>query len=331
MGWTRALHEAGLAVIRWPRQWGGSDASATDANAVAEVLAAAGAPLPLSDIGINLVGPSIMLAGTEDQRKTHLPPIASGSVVWTQLFSEPDAGSDLAAVRTRARPDGPAWVVNGQKVWSTYAHLADWGYLIARTGTMQERHRGLTIFLLPMDSRGIRVRPIRSIAGDFDFNEVFLEDVRLGPEQVLGEPGAGWQIAMGLLTEERHVTGRQVIGLAAEMDRLTSLIDADENPDFAFLAGELCAEVAALLSLTAAQEAQDGLAAMTKIAFSELNIDVHQLALDFTASYRRPVPAGWRHRWLDSYWNTRGYTISGGSNEVLRNVIARRVLGLPSS
>lgn len=327
--WSRRLHAAGLAVTRWPREWGGAEATADEAWSVTEVLAAAGAPLPLSDIGINLVGPALMAAGNPEQKARHLPPIAAGTVVWAQLFSEPETGSDLAAVGTAARPDGEDWVVTGQKVWNTYAHLADWGFLIARTGTREDRHRGLTAFLVPMDLPGIRVRPLREITGHADFNEVFLDDVRLGPEHVLGAPGEGWKVAMELLVDERHVIGRHVIGLSAELDRLVSVLDADAEPEAAFLVGELCASARGVLALAAAPDLPAGAEIMAKIAFSELNIDVHQAAIDLVARGGEAVPAGWADRWMDGYLYTRGYTISGGANEVMRNVLAKRVLGLP--
>jgi alkylation response protein AidB-like acyl-CoA dehydrogenase len=329
--WSQRLHAAGLATIRWPTEWGGGGASADAALAVTAVLAAAAMPLSLADIGVNMVAPAIMSAGTAAQQDRHVPAIRAGTAIWTQLFSEPEAGSDLAALRCAASADGTDWVINGQKVWSTYAHIADWGFLLARTGTRDERHRGITAFLVPMDAAGVTVRPVRELTGHYDFNEVFFDDVRLGHDYVLGAVGGGWQVAMNLLIDERVVTGRNIIGLQAELDRLTSLAGNTLDPVTANRLGELCADAIAIAAVGELEPAPAGSDNLAKIAFSELNGEVHQTAVDVVAADRYDVPAGWAARWQDSYLYYRGWTISGGANEVLRNVIAKRVLGLPSA
>jgi alkylation response protein AidB-like acyl-CoA dehydrogenase len=330
--WTRELHAGGLAVAHWPPRWGGQEAGYAATRAIARVLREAGAPLPLTDVAINLVGPAVMRFGTEAQQTAHLPGIADGSTIWTQLFSEPEAGSDLAALRTRAMPtDGGGWVISGQKVWSTYAHIADWGYLLARTGAQDERHRTLTMFLVPMRAPGITIRPIREITGSEDFNEVFFDGVVLEPDSVLGEVGGGWTVTMGTLSEERRFTGELLLGLEADAGRLARTLA--ELGDSA--AGEhrdelarILGQIAALTALIEADTAAPGADSMIKIAFSELNVELQRLAVDVAASRPDAVPAAWASRWSDNLLFARAYTISGGANELLRGVVAKRALGL---
>jgi alkylation response protein AidB-like acyl-CoA dehydrogenase len=330
--WTRDLHAAGLALPTWPLQWGGGGARDEEAQAVPEVLAVAGAPLPLTDIGINLVGPSLLMFGSEEQQRRHLPGIADGTVIWTQLFSEPDAGSDLAAVRCRAvLADNGRWIVDGQKVWSTYAHIADWGYLIARTGAREDRHRGLSAFLVPMDLDGISIRPIREMTGTHDFNEVFFDGCELPAESLLGQPGEGWRIALGLLAEERRVIGRLVAWLEAEIDRLACAVasfDETTARSVGTRLGTIAARASALGAMMRRESLPAGGEAVVKIAFSEVNVELHQLALDVLALDPPGCPPGWAARWTDNYLYTRSYTISGGANEIMRNVVAKRVLEL---
>jgi alkylation response protein AidB-like acyl-CoA dehydrogenase len=330
--WTRDLHAAGLGVLTWPTEWGGGGACDEEAQAVSEVLALAGAPLPLTDIGINLVGPSLLMFGSDEQQRRHLPGIVDGTVIWTQLFSEPDAGSDLAGVRCRAvKTDDGRWIVDGQKVWSTYAHIADWGYLIARTGTREDRHRGLSAFLVPMNRDGISIRPIREMTGTYDFNEVFFDGCELPAESLLGQPGGGWGIALGLLAEERRVIGRLVAWLDAEIDRLARVVagfDETTQRSLGTRLGTIAARASALAAMMRGESLPPGAEAVVKIAFSEVNVDLHQLAVDVLALDPQACPPGWATRWTDNYLYTRSYTISGGANEIMRNVVDKRVLGL---
>lgn len=330
--WGEALHAAGLATMEWSLEHGGAGATPEQAQAVKRVLRAAGQPLPLTDLAINMVGPAIMAHGTPAQRTRYLPGIVAGTDVWTQLFSEPAAGSDLAALRLRARP-APAggWVLSGQKVWSTYAHVAQYGYLLARTGTQEERHRGLTMFLVPMDAPGVRVVPIRELTGSADFNEVFFDEVHVEADAVLGRVGGGWAVSMATLSDERAGVGGLVIGLEADAARLATVL-AGLGPaalPFRPRLGEVLAETAALAALMEDPPGPPvGLEAAGKVVFSELNVTLHQLALDVCAAHPEAVPEGWRQRWADNHTYTRGYTISGGANELLRTVMAKRGLGL---
>lgn len=331
--WTVGLHEAGLAVPHWPVAWGGEAAEPDQIRALTRVLRAAGMPLPLTSVAIDLVAPSVMSYGTSEQQQRHLTPIARGTGIWTQLFSEPGAGSDLAALRTRATPrsDG-SWVVTGQKVWSTYAQIAEWGYLLARTGAQEERHRTLSMFLVPMGAAGITVRPITEMTGDADFNEVFFEDVVLDADALLGEVGQGWAISMGTLAAERLVVGGLVLGLEAEYQRLLQVVRSlAETPDDMLVElARTISEIDALVALTEPGASfPTGFESAGKVLFSELNLELAQLGMELSARYPDSVPPGWARRWADNYAYARGYTISGGASEVLRNVMAQRGLGLP--
>jgi alkylation response protein AidB-like acyl-CoA dehydrogenase len=331
--WGARLHAAGLATMHWPGEYGGEDADVDEVRAVTRALRRAGAPLPLTDVAVNLVAPAIMQHGTPEQRQRLLPGIREGRSVWTQLFSEPGAGSDLASLRVRARREGDGFVVDGQKVWNTYAHLAEYGYLLARTGEADSRHRGLTMFCVPMDAPGITVRPIVELSGHADFNEVFFDGVRLGEDAVLGQIDGGWGISMGTLSEERRVVGNLAIGLEADLERVTETVDAigSRADRFTTDLALIGADVASLISLVESDALPSSLDGAGKILFSEINIALSQLGVDLAAAFPDEVPAGWARRWSDVYRYARGYTISGGANEILRNVIARRGLGLPRS
>ncbi|MFV2173147.1 acyl-CoA dehydrogenase family protein [Actinomadura sp. LOL_016] len=199
----RLLAERGLLCPAWPREYGGRDASHWEQTVVREEMWAHHEPRGAQYMGVNWVGPTIMRHGTAEQRRAHLPPIARGEVVWCQGFSEPDAGSDLASLRTAARRDGDDWVISGQKVWTSYATMAQWCFLLARTARRERKQQGLTIFLVPMDAPGVEVRPIDTLMGPHHLNEVFLDDVRVGADALLGEVDEGWRVVQEVLSFER--------------------------------------------------------------------------------------------------------------------------------
>ncbi|GAB3200709.1 acyl-CoA dehydrogenase family protein [Nocardioides hungaricus] len=200
----RLLAAEGLLTLAWPHEYGGRDGSVWEQTVVREEMWANHEPRGAQYMGVNWVGPVLMRHGTPEQRRKHLPPIGAGEVVWCQGFSEPDAGSDLASLRTSAtrKPEG-GWVISGQKVWTSYAEMAQWCFLLARTGDRSSRHDGITVFLVPMDSPGLEVRPIRSMIGPHHLNEVFFDSVEVGDDAVLGAPGEGWNIVREVLAYER--------------------------------------------------------------------------------------------------------------------------------
>ena len=201
--WQRKLHQGGWAAISWPREHGGRGATVIERWLFEEALDRVGAPRPAAGAYVDLIGSAILRHGTEAQRRRFLARLLSGEDLWCQGFSEPGAGSDLGALRTRGERRGDGFVVNGQKVWTSYADLADWCFLLCRTEPEAPKHHGISLLLVDMRSPGIGVRPLRQITGDAEFSEVFFEDVRVSAEMMVGAPGAGWQIAMGILAHER--------------------------------------------------------------------------------------------------------------------------------
>jgi alkylation response protein AidB-like acyl-CoA dehydrogenase len=348
----RARFDAGLAWVHFPIGLGGLDAPRSLQPVVDAELEAAGAPgnePRRIGIGLGMAAPTILRCGTQEQRKRLLRPLWTGEEVWCQLFSEPGAGSDLAALGTRAVRDGDDWVVNGQKVWTSMAHEARWGLLLARTDPEVPKHQGITYFLLDMTLPGVQVRPLRQLTGEAEFNEVFLEDVRVPDRDRLGEVGDGWRVARVTLMNERVAIGggaqpreggmigvlartwRQrpelrTPGTRAELLRLWVAAEA------ARIAGERLRQ-----QLAAGQPGPEGSA--NKLAFARLNQEISALEVELLGeeglryddwTMRRPGAldltgriAGYR------YLRTRGNSIEGGTSEILRNIIAERVLGLP--
>src|SRR5947209_12355380 len=193
-GFCRLLADRGLLCMSWPTEFGGRGASPWEQTVVREEMWAHHEPRGAQYMGVNWVGPIIMRFGTPAQQRTHLPPIARGEVIWCQGFSEPEAGSDLASLTTSARRDGDSWVIHGQKIWTSYATMAQWCFLLARTSKEERRQQGLTVFLVPMDDPAVEVRPIPSMLGPHHLNEVFFDELRVGEDAVLGEVGTGWQV-----------------------------------------------------------------------------------------------------------------------------------------
>jgi alkylation response protein AidB-like acyl-CoA dehydrogenase len=336
--WVRALHDAGY--VQPVHGLGTSDPF--EARILNEELGRTGIP---SILGNPLVASAIAQHGTDEQRETYLPNIANGEHIWTQLFSEPDAGSDLTSLKTRAERDGDDFVVNGQKVWSTWAQFADYGYLLARTEPVPGP-AGITAFILDMRSPGVSTRPLREITGTTDFNEVFLDDVRIPAGNVIGNAGEGWRIASSSLAQERGGVGgggsgdsihglirlareRQVAGRPAIDDRAIR----QDIGRFAARSriqrylGQTVATKAAAGTITAAD------APITKIWFSELNLEMTEYAMSLQGTRGALVEgdelAVEDGRWQDAFLYARAWTIAGGTNEIMRNLIAERGLGLP--
>jgi len=343
--WERELYEARLAVVTWPEQFGGRGMNVLDWLIFEEEYWAADAPARVGQNGIFLLAPTLFEYGTEEQKHRFLTPMASGADVWAQGWSEPDAGSDLAALRSRAvRADG-GWRVTGQKTWSSRAAFADWLFGLFRTDPEAERHHGLTYLLVPLDAAGISVRPIRQLDGEPGFAEVFFDDVFVPDDQVLGAVGDGWRVAMSTTTSERGLTLRSPGRFLAAADRLVALSRRVGDgrgpalPDDVTMAW-MDADAYRLFVLATASRVLDGdsvgaESSANKLFWSELDLRIHQAGLDLlseraTLGDTAPdvVDAG---RWLDGYQFALAGPIYAGTNEIQRNVVAERLLGLPRS
>jgi alkylation response protein AidB-like acyl-CoA dehydrogenase len=345
--WTARLYEAGYAGTDWPAEFGGrDDRSAEHAIVVGEELARAQVP-GVQSAGA-LAAHALIHYGTDEQRRRHLPAIRAGRELWCQLFSEPDAGSDLASLRTRAVPDGDTYRVTGQKVWTTDGHWAHYGYLLARTDPDAPKHKGISAFVLDMATPGVSVRPLRELTGTSDFNEVFFDDVVVPADAMIGAPGQGWAIANATLAHERTGVGAIVVKLKLAVDALITLarrvtvdgrpaLDSDRVRD---RIGQLTAEVEALSALTYANltrwlrgEERMHDAAMAKLMFSELNLEMARFAVELGGELGVLVQGDPNvlddGRWQDEWLYARAYTIAGGSSEIMRTLIAERGLGLP--
>src|SRR5436190_6591789 len=333
--WSRKLFEAGYAGLTWPKEYGGANAPPSFQAILYEELAAAQAPLHVGVIGLSMAGPTIIAHGTEEQKARYLRPILAAEEIWCQGFSEPDAGSDLAAVRTRAERRGDVYVVNGQKVWSSFAHIADFCILVTQSDPDAPRYQNLTYLIVDMHSPGVEVRPLRQINGEAEFNEIFFDDVEVPVANRLGEEGEGWQVAMTTLLHER---GTLVFALTAALevgvDRLLGLARAQANGD-AHLRERVATEWIELQALRYTNYRSLGTYQRTgipgpegsaiKLRWSEQNQRLTKLGRELLGAEGILDDGWWHHQQLRS----RGNTIEAGTSEVLRNIVAERVLGLP--
>ena len=344
--WQRKLYEGGWAGISWPQQYGGRGVSLMEQAIFQEELARANSPQLIGTIGLSLVGPTIIAMGTEEQKERYLAPILSGEEIWCQGFSEPNAGSDLASLGTKAIRDGDDFIVNGQKIWTSLAQLADWCLLLVRTDTAAPKHKGITCLLVNMRSEGISVRPLRQMSGDSGFNEVFFANLRVPVAQVLGQVDQGWTTAITALMNERANlgTGMQVIfkrNLEALIAR-THTVErngglASEDPIVRQKLAQAYLELEILrlntnraltsLSKTGIPGPEGSI---QKLYWSEWNQRMQQTAQEILGPYGQLSDFD-NGMWQYGYLRTRGNTIEAGTSEVQRNIIAERVLGLPKS
>ena len=340
--WSRTLHEGGYAGLAWPKAYGGGGAPYTHQAIFLEEMARAEAPPHVGVIGLGMAGPTIMAHGTEEQKRRHLERILSADEIWCQGFSEPGAGSDLAGVRTSARVEDDRFVVDGQKVWSSFAHIADYCILLTRSDPDSQRHEGLTYLIVDMRAPGVEVRPLRQITGESEFNEIFFTGVEVPRENLLGEIGGGWQVAMTTLLHERGTLGfalqavlevavRKLVALARERGATPLQRDRIAR-EWIELQGLRFTNLRSLTSLVKTGiPGPEG--SIAKLQWSEANQRLTKLALELLGPQAQllgetaPLGGYWQHQQLRS----RGNTIEAGTSEILRNIVAERVLGLPRS
>jgi alkylation response protein AidB-like acyl-CoA dehydrogenase len=334
--WQQRLHEGRWAGVHWPTEFGGRGASLTETAIFFEELGRAGAPLPANVLGLLLGGPTLMFWGTDAQKERYLPPILSAEEIWCQGFSEPDAGSDLAALKTRAVKDNGHWVVTGQKVWTSGAQYSKWCMLVARTDTDAAKHKGLTYFLMDMEQDEVQVRPLRQITGGAEFNELFIEEARIPDENVIGGVGNGWKVALTTLMNERAGLAFFLqVRMRQQLDRLFAAAGqsgALDDPRIADKLGELHVrtEILRLMAWrglsaieTYGQPGPEG--SLTKWLWSDTNQQLVQLAADVVGPDALTAGTPWSYELL----RARGNSIEGGTTEILKNIVAERVMGLP--
>lgn len=344
--WQRTLYEGGWAGIHWPKQYGGRGATLIEEVIYQQELAKVKAPPVLNFMGINMVGPTLIQMGTAEQKEKYIDKILSGEEIWCQGFSEPNAGSDLASIQTQAEKVGDQWIINGQKVWTTYAHMSDKCLILTRTKKTENKHHGLTAFLIDMDQKGVEVRPIDQINEDHDFNEIFLTDAIAYDEDIVGELHEGWTVSMALLMHER-------VGVASTIFFLEDLFE-----DFIHLAKEreqngkrliddplINNKLARLyvrtqgatlnyyrhLTKTIERGYPGPEGSLDKLLSSELMKDITRFAMTMLG----PEVQHWEREqtetinWQGQYLQAFGSTIAGGTSEILKNVIGERILKLP--
>ncbi|MFC6010009.1 acyl-CoA dehydrogenase family protein [Nocardia lasii] len=335
LAWDRHLARAGLTCLGWPVEHGGRAASVREQVIFHEEYAKADAPARVSHVGEELLGPTVLAFGTDAQKQRFLPGVRSVGELWCQGYSEPGAGSDLAAVSTTARLDGDKWVLNGQKIWTSLAHLADWCFVLARTERGSTRHHGLSYLLVPMRQPGIEVRPIEQLTGTSEFNEVFFDNAVTDADLVVGRPGDGWRIAMATLTFERGIsTLGQQIRFARELADIEDLARRTGAADDPLVAARLDRARVGLKVLRAhALRTMDsgdvGSASVSKLLWANWHRDLGELAMAVQGASGLLTGPDDMTAWQRLYLFSRADTIYGGSNEVQRNIIAERVLGLP--
>ncbi|MFM7141214.1 MAG: acyl-CoA dehydrogenase family protein [Alphaproteobacteria bacterium] len=343
--WQAKLAEGRYVALDWPVSWGGRDASIAERILVNTELLRARAPRLIGHVGLDLVGPAIIEHGTEEQKRRHLEPIRTASELWCQGFSEPGAGSDLGGLRTRAVLDGDEWVVSGQKVWTSVAEVADWCFLLARTDTDAKKHAGISALLVDMKQPGITVRPLRQMTGEAEFNEVFFDQVRVPRANVVGKPGDGWKIAMGILAHERGPMWAFMFHgyISEDLTNLVALakrrgLDADPRLRDRLARAWTDVEVMRLLgsrSLTAETRGEPigPKTSLEKLFGSELSQRLRDLTMDVLGAEgllgMEDDRADWEGRWQRFWLFSRADTIMGGTSEIQRQVIAHQLLGLP--
>ncbi|MDP9262467.1 MAG: acyl-CoA dehydrogenase family protein [Actinomycetota bacterium] len=335
--WSKLLYEGGYAGLTWPKEYGGAGAPYSFQAIFYEEMARANAPGHVGVIGLGMAGPTIMAHGSEEQKQAHLSKILSAEEIWCQGFSEPDAGSDLAAARTRAKRRDDVYVVNGQKVWSSFAHIADFCILVTQSDPDAPRYQNLTYLIVDMHAPGVDVRPLRQITGEAEFNEIFFNDVEVPVSNRLGDEGQGWQVAMTTLLHERGTLGFALTAsLETSVNKLLEVARERVNGDEG-TRERIATEWIELQALRYTNYRSLGTLQRTgipgpegsaiKLRWSEQNQRLTKLGRELLGPEGILDDGWWHHQQLRS----RGNTIEAGTSEVLRNIVAERVLGLPKS
>lgn len=346
--WQKKLHAGGWCGLSWPVEYGGAGVGVVEQAIYNEEMARAQAPEPINKVGINNVGPTLMMHGTAEQRARFLPTILSADEIWCQLFSEPGAGSDLAGLRTRAEPDGDGFRLTGQKVWTSYAQFAQFAICLARTDPSLAKHKGITYLLVDMSSPGIEIRPLRQITGDAEFNEVFLDAVYVPREYVIGGVNNGWSVAMDTLAHERgtNYLFKEQVNNRIVVDRLLEFLRRRRREGQALeptLVDEVMrafthVEIMRLHNLDTMTRLERGEEAgaetsLKKEFWTQLSQHLHETAMRAQGPFAQlgigeplAVDAG---RWQRTFLYSKSWSISGGTSEVQLNIIANRLLGLP--
>jgi alkylation response protein AidB-like acyl-CoA dehydrogenase len=344
--WQKKMNDGGWVAIAWPEKYGGQSASVIEEIIYHQEMVRAGAPHLINYIGIHMVGPTLMDIGTEEQREKFIPKILNAEEVWCQGYSEPNAGSDLSALKTSAVKQGDKWIINGQKVWTSYGHLADRCFLLARTSNLEKKHKGITVFLVDMKQPGVEVRPIIQMNGKHDFNEVYFNDAVAYDEEIVGEIDEGWKVMINLMLHERTGIGAQIFTLEKQFSDLVLLTnELKENgqplikdPFTRQKMVELYTRCRGVLLTyyrnitTSMKRGYPGAeSSMDKLMSSELTKDL----FEFAVSIQGHQGVLWKEDalanpfWQLEYLSSFGVTIGGGTSEVQRNTIGERLLGLP--
>jgi alkylation response protein AidB-like acyl-CoA dehydrogenase len=327
--------------VSWPKEYGGRGATLVEQAIFNEETVRARTPQVANVLGLAMGGPTVIAHGTEEQKRRYLPPILSADEIWCQGFSEPESGSDLASLKTRAVRDGDEWVVTGQKVWTTFAHHAKWCMLVARTDPDAPKHKGLTYFLMDMQQDAVQVRPLVQITGEAEFNELFIEEARIPHENIVGGEGDGWAVAITTLMHERATLafGLQVgvqIALGELMGKARSSpgngVAASDDPVIRQRLAQLLIEAEVLrlnayrgLSAIMRNGVPGPEGSLGKWHWSEVNQSLTELAMDIAGPHAMTAEDDWTYRFL----RARANSIEGGTTEILKNIVAERVLGLP--
>ena len=323
--WQKRIYAAGWAGIHWPVEYGGQGLTSQHQSIWLEECARIDVPPYVNMVGCVLAGQGVQIYGTDEQKSQHLQSIITASELWCQLFSEPESGSDLGSLRTTAEADGEGWIVNGQKVWCSGGRYSNWGILMARTDTSLPKHRGISFFLVDMQSQGIETRPLRQMTGDAEFDEVFFTDVALPKSALLGPMNGGWHVGMDILTKERGSIGAGAITMQRRLDSLMSLADSELDPHMRQKLVTLLMQGKSYHYLGQRQGPDASVSSsLNKLGITELMFDIANLRANIAGIEALLEGSG-----SNSLLSAPGARIAGGTSQIQRNIIGERILGLP--